>query len=53
MFEQALGYTLGLPEPERLPLIARLDGVRAAGQNLGWGVGYDFEALWQRAGLST
>jgi hypothetical protein len=53
MFEQALKSVLMLPEPERVPLMARLTQVRAAGQKLGWGVGYDFDALWEQAGLST
>lgn len=51
MFEQALKQVLALPEPERGPFIARLDQVRSAGQNLGWGVGDDFNWLWNQAGL--
>jgi hypothetical protein len=34
MFEQALTDLLMVPEPERMPLMARLDQVRAAGQKL-------------------
>ncbi len=30
-------------------LHARLDDVRVMGQNMGWGVGDDFDALWRRA----
>ena len=31
--------------------LARLDWVRQLGQNVGWGVGDDFEHFWSEAGL--
>lgn len=51
MFEQALNIVVGLAEPQRETFLDRLDDVRAMGQNMGWGVGDDFDALWRRAGL--
>nr|WP_248280675.1 hypothetical protein [Aromatoleum aromaticum] len=51
MFEQALKIVVSLPEPQRETFLGRLDDVRAMGQNVGWGVGDDFDALWRRAGL--
>ncbi|TXD14606.1 hypothetical protein FUT63_09410 [Extensimonas vulgaris] len=51
MFEQALKYVLALPEARRAPFLARLEQVRALGQNVGWGVGDNFNDLWLEAGL--
>jgi hypothetical protein len=51
MFEQALTIVAGLPEPQRASFLERLDDVRVIGQNVGWGVGEEFDALWRRAGL--
>jgi len=53
MFEQALKATMALPESQRDDLLARLDDVRVAGQGYGWGVGDDFNLLWQKAGLEV
>ena len=51
MFEQALKTVMALPETRREPFLDRLQDVRASGQDMGWGVGYAFDDLWQRAGL--
>lgn len=51
MFEQALNILVRLPEPQRETFLDRLDDVRVTGQNMGWGVGDDFDALWRGAGL--
>jgi len=51
MFEQALKAVMTLPETQREPFLDRLEDIRAWGQGMGWGLGYDFNALWQRAGL--
>ena len=51
MFEQALKATMALPEAQRDDFLGRLEDVRVAGQNYGWGVGDDFNWLWQKAGL--
>lgn len=52
MFEQALKYVLALPSAEQAAFLARLDRVRQLGQNVGWGVGEDFEHFWTEAGLA-
>ncbi len=52
MFEQALKYVLALPAAQQPAFIARLDRVRGLGQDLGWGVGEDFDIFWSEAGLS-
>lgn len=52
MFEQALKYVLALPTAERAPFLTRLEQVRQFGQNIGWGVGYDFNHIWSEAGLA-
>lgn len=52
MFEQALKYVLALPAAQQGPFLARIDRVRELGQNVGWGVGDDFDHLWSKAGLS-
>ena len=52
MFEQALRYVLVLPKAQQAPFLARLNRVRQLGQNVGWGVGDDFDHLWLEAGLA-
>lgn len=52
MFEQALKATMALPEPRRDGCLDRLEEVRVVGQGYGWGVGDDFNWLWQKAGLA-
>jgi hypothetical protein len=51
MFEQALKYVLALPTAQQSAFLARLDRVRQLGQNVGWGVGDDFDHFWSEAGL--
>jgi len=51
MFEQALRHVLALPEARRAPFLARLERVCALGQNVGWGVGDNFNDMWLEAGL--
>ena len=46
MFDQAINSVMALPETKRQQLLSRLDLVRAAGQQIGWGVGEDFDSLW-------
>ena len=52
MFEQALKYVLALPAAQQAAFLARLDRVRLLGQNVGWGVGSDFNPSWSEAGLA-
>ena len=52
MFEQALKYVLALPAAQQSSFLARLDRVRQLGQNVGWGVGDDFDHFWSEAGLA-
>ena len=52
MFEQALKHALALPAARQITFLARLNRVRQMGQNVGWGVGYDFDHLWSGAGLA-
>lgn len=52
MFEQALKYVLALPKAQQATFLTRLDHVRHLGQNVGWGVGEDFNYFWSEAGLS-
>lgn len=52
MFEQALKYVLALPAAQQAAFLARLDRVRQLGQNVGWGVGDDFDHFWSAAGLA-
>jgi hypothetical protein len=52
MFEQALKYVLALPAGQQATFIARLDRVRQLGQNVGWGLGVDFDHFWSEAGLA-
>ncbi len=51
IFEQAIKYVLALPEAQQASFLARLDRVRQLGQNVGWGVGDDFDHFWSQAGL--
>ena len=51
MFGQALKATMALPEPQRDNFLGRLENVRITGQGYGWGVGDDFNWLWEKAGL--
>ena len=52
MFEQALKTVMALPETQRESWLERLQAVRTSGRDVGWGVGYAFNDLWQRAGLA-
>lgn len=52
MFEQALKYVHALPEARQAAFLKRLDRVRQSGQNVGWGVGDDFNYCWSEAGLA-
>ena len=52
MFDQALKYVRALPKAQQAGFLARLDRVRQLGQNVGWGVGEDFDHLWSVAGLA-
>ena len=52
MFEQALKYVLALPAAQQTAFLARLNRVRLLGQNVGWGVGDDFDHFWSEAGLA-
>jgi len=52
MFDQALKYVLALPKAQQAVFLARLDRVRQLGQNVGWGVGSDFNHSWSEAGLA-
>lgn len=51
MFEQALKYVQALPEARQVAFLTRLDRVRQLGQDVGWGVGDDFNHFWSEAGL--
>ena len=46
MFEQALKWVTTLPENQQKPLLERLGRVRAAGRQIGWGVGDEMADLW-------
>jgi hypothetical protein len=52
MFEESLKYVLALPNAQRAAFLTRLDRVRQLGQDVGWGVGDDFDHLWSEAGLA-
>lgn len=52
MFEQALKYVQALPKAKQAAFLNRLDRVRQLGQNVGWGVGDDFDHIWSEAGLT-
>jgi hypothetical protein len=45
MFEQALKWVPALPENQQKPILERLGRVRAAGRNIGWGVGEEMADL--------
>jgi hypothetical protein len=53
VFEQALKYVSALPETQRPPFAARLNEVRKQGQNVGWGVGDDFDTLFIEYGFNA
>ena len=52
MFEQALTYVLALPKAQQATFLARLDRVRQLGQDVGWGVGSEFNHAWSEAGMA-
>ena len=52
MFKQALEYVQALPAAQQTAFLVRLDRVRQLGQDLGWGVGGDFNRFWSTAGLA-
>ncbi len=52
MFDQALKYVLALPTAQQAAFLTRLDQVRQLGQDVGWGVGDDFDRFWSEAGLA-
>lgn len=47
MFAQALKYTQALPAIQQENFLARLEQVHHQGSGLGWGVGDDFDDLWE------
>jgi hypothetical protein len=51
MFEQALKVIANLPEAQRPDLWERLDSVRFASRDLGYGVGEDIDCLFSKYGL--
>jgi hypothetical protein len=48
MFEQALKWVPTLPEKQQKPFLERLGRIRAAGRQIGWGVGDEMADLWSR-----
>jgi len=52
MFEQAMKWVTTVPESDQAPLLERMENVRAAGQDLGYGVGSDFNDIWFEMGLT-
>jgi len=48
-----LKYVQALLASQRATFIARLDRLRHLGQNVGWGVGDDFDHFWTEAGLAS
>jgi hypothetical protein len=46
MFEQALKWSMLLPQSRRAPLLNRLRRIREAGRSIGWGVGDELCDLW-------
>ena len=48
MFEQALKWVTALPKDQQKPFLERLGRVRAAGRQIGWGVGDKMADLWSR-----
>jgi hypothetical protein len=53
MFKQALQYVQALPKAQQATFWVRLDRVRQLGQNVGWGVGVDFNHSWSEVGLTS
>jgi hypothetical protein len=51
MFEHAVKRVPALQEGERTQFIERLTQVHSTSQEIGWGVGYAFDALWKQANL--
>ena len=49
MFEQALIWVMLLPETEQTAFLERLDRLRIAGREIGWGVGDEITELWWQA----
>jgi hypothetical protein len=47
IFAQALTLAVTLPEPNRERLLCRLEEVRSAMTNVGWGVWEEMNELWQ------
>ena len=52
MYAQALDLATALPEAEREVMLDRLDAVRAAMTNVGWGVEEEMNELWTEHVLS-
>lgn len=52
MFEQALKVITVLPDTQLEPFLDRLENVRAAGQDIGWGVGDDMNMLLSEYGVN-
>ena len=48
-FLQALKWVMLLPETEQTAFLERLDRLRIAGQEIGWGVGDAMTELWWQA----
>ena len=46
MFAQALTSVTVLPEPDRGVMLARLDAIRSAMRDVGWGVEDAMNELW-------
>ena len=53
MFGQALQYVQALPASQQKGFFPRLGRMHQLGQQLGWGVGEDFDDLWHQAGLKN
>jgi len=51
-FEQALQYVLTLPKAQQIDFLVQLNQMRQLGQEIGWGVGDDFDHCWLDAGLT-
>jgi len=50
--DQTRQYVLTLPKWQQIAFLVRLDHVRQLGQDVGWGVGDDFDHFWSAAGLA-
>jgi hypothetical protein len=46
IFAQALSVAKTLPEPDRERILCRLDDVRSAMTNVGWGVWDEMNEVW-------